>query len=44
MESSDTHGEIFETRLDIIIKKREKICVLIDVEIPVKTNIMQKEA
>jgi hypothetical protein len=42
MESRGAHTELTASRPYII--KKEKICILIDVEIPAEKNIMQKEA
>jgi hypothetical protein len=39
-----TETEVAANRPDIIIKKREKICILTDVAIPMDRNVTQKEA
>jgi hypothetical protein len=39
-----TDTEVTANRPDIIIKKREKTCTLIDGAIPADRNVVQKEA
>jgi len=37
------YKQVLDSRLDIIIKKQERICLLIDVSIPSDRNIIQKD-
>ena len=39
-----TDREVRANRPDVIIKKKEKTCTLIDVAIPADRNVVQKEA
>jgi hypothetical protein len=38
-----TEREVLANRPDIIIKNKDRICLLIDVAIPLDTNVIQKE-
>jgi hypothetical protein len=44
MESQSTNRQVLAIRLDIIIKNnRDKICLLVDVAMPVDRNTVDKE-